>query len=567
MDVASGRFTPIGRPAIFATADPSPDGKKLLVARVHPPYSYIVTHEVFPKDVEVWDLAGTTVYSVAKLPLQEQVQTNGVPVGPRDYEWRPTEPASLTWAEALDEGNPRAKVPYRDRLMTIAAPFAGPPREVLKTEYRFRNLIWGGKEGQALMAEYDRMSRKVRTWLISFNGVSPRKIWERSDNDHYGDPGSPLMRTLPNGESVMAQDGPAIFLSGPGGSEHGDHPTLDRFDLATLRAQRLYQSPENAYETVIALLSDDGSSFVSRYESGTEAPNVVLHSKAGRRPLTNFKDPAPVVRQIRKQLVTYKRADGVDLSFELYLPPGYQQGTRLPAFLWAYPREYTDPKTAGQVTGSPNRFTSISGASELFPVLAGYAVLENASMPVVGDAETVNNTYIDQIVASAKAAIDKADQMGVIDPNRVGVGGHSYGAFMTANLLTNCNLFKAGIARSGAYNRTLTPFGFQQELRTFWEAPDLYLKVSPFAHADRINTPILLIHGEADNNSGTFPIQSERYYHALKGNGKVVRYVTLPLESHGYQSRESLEHVLFEMNTWLDRWVKNPVAGGAGGGH
>ncbi|HYK91199.1 MAG TPA: prolyl oligopeptidase family serine peptidase [Acidobacteriota bacterium] len=310
---------------------------------------------------------------------------------------------------------------------------------------------------------------------------------------------------------------------------------------------------------MIALLDDKASKFLTRYESPTEPPNVLVRSADGAptRALTRFTDPTPQLRKIRKQLVTYKRPDGVALSFELYLPPDYREGERLPTVVWAYPLEYTDARTAGQVAGSPYRFTTIEGMSHLFFLTQGYAVLDNAAMPVVGDSETVNNTYVDQIVADAKAAIDKAVELGVTDPDRVGVGGHSYGAFMTANLLSHCRLFKAGIARSGAYNRTLTPFGFQSEIRTIWEAPELYLKVSPFMFADKINAPILLIHGEADNNSGTFPIQSERYYHALKGNGKTVRYVTLPLESHGYQARESIEHTLYEMISWFDRYVKN----------
>jgi dipeptidyl aminopeptidase/acylaminoacyl peptidase len=274
-----------------------------------------------------------------------------------------------------------------------------------------------------------------------------------------------------------------------------------------------------------------------------------------RRALTAFKDPTPQLRQVRKQLVTYKRADGVDLSFTLYLPPGYTEGRRLPTVVWAYPLEYTGADVAGQVSGSPYRFTTISGASHLFFLLRGYAVLDNAAMPVVGDSETVNNTYVEQIVASARAAINKAVELGVTDRGRVGVGGHSYGAFMTANLLSHCDLFRAGIARSGAYNRTLTPFGFQSERRMIWEAPETYIRMSPFMFAHKINTPMLLIHGEADNNSGTFPVQSERYYHALKGNGKTVRYVVLPLEAHGYAARESVEHTLWEMITWFDYWL------------
>ena len=273
--------------------------------------------------------------------------------------------------------------------------------------------------------------------------------------------------------------------------------------------------------------------------------------------ITDFSDPTPQLRGIKKQLVKYKRSDGVDLSFTLYLPPNYKEGTRLPALVWAYPLEFTDASTAGQVTGSTNRFTSIGGYSHLFFLLQGYAVLDDATMPIVGDPLTVNDTFIEQLVASAKAAIDKGAEMGVVDPDRVGVGGHSYGAFMTAHLLAQSDLFRAGIARSGAYNRTLTPFGFQSGRRSFWEAPEIYFKLSPFMAANKVNEPMLMIHGEADNNSGTFPMQSERMYAAIQGNGGTARLVMLPHESHGYAARESIEHTLWEMMNWMDKHVKN----------
>ena len=190
-------------------------------------------------------------------------------------------------------------------------------------------------------------------------------------------------------------------------------------------------------------------------------------------------------------------------------------------------------------------------------MLNGYAVLDNAAMPIVGDPRTVNDHFVEQVVMDAKAAVEKAVAMGVTDPARVGVGGHSYGAFMTANLLCHTDLFAAGIARSGAYNRTLTPFGFQSESRTLWQAPDMYFKVSPFLSADKIKGALLLIHGEADNNPGTFPVQSERMYQAVRGNSGTVRYVSLPYESHGYEARESVGHTLYEMITWFDKYVKN----------
>jgi dipeptidyl aminopeptidase/acylaminoacyl peptidase len=452
------------------------------------------------------------------------------------------------------------------------APFQSSPQEIAKTEYRYTDLTFVEKGGVALLEEYDRYRRWRRTWVIDadHSAEAPRKLWDRADQDHYGDPGSPATRILANGKRAIALNGDSIFLTGQGGSDTGDRPFLDRLDLRTRQSQRLFRAAEKTHETVLGLLSDDGARFLTRFESPTDAPNVFARSSDGRerRALTKVTDPAPQIRTIRQQLVTYKRPDGVQLSFTLYLPPDRRNGERLPTVIWAYPREYTDAAYAGQITGSPHRFLTIEGMSHLFFLLQGYAVLDDATMPVVGDSETVNNTYVEQIVASAKAAIDKAAEMGVTDPARVGVGGHSYGAFMTANLLTHSSLFRAGIARSGAYNRTLTPFGFQQEFRTIWEAPDVYLKMSPFMHVNKMNTPILLIHGEADNNSGTFPIQSERYYHALKGNGKTARYVTLPHESHGYAARESIEHVLFEMISWFDKYVKNPSRSGAptGGG-
>jgi dipeptidyl aminopeptidase/acylaminoacyl peptidase len=370
---------------------------------------------------------------------------------------------------------------------------------------------------------------------------------------------------------MILQNGSTIFLRGEGASNKGDFPFLAKFDLDTKQAQRIFAAADETYEAVEALLSNDGTKFLTRFETPNDVPNYFVRTagSSDKKQVTKFVDPNPQLRGIQKQLVTYKREDGVPLSFTLYLPPDcgsaadkgampcHQAGVPMPTIVWAYPLEFSDARTAGQVSGSQYRFTQMGGISQLFLVTQGYALLDNATMPVVGDPDTMNNTYVEQITMSAKAAIQKAAEMGAADPNRVGVGGHSYGAFMTANLLAHTKLFKAGVARSGAYNRTLTPFGFQSERRTFWEAPDMYLNVSPFAHAEQIKTPILLIHGEADDNSGTFPIQSERMYQAIKGNGGVVRYVTLPYEPHGYIGRESVEHVQWEMVRWFDQWVKN----------
>ncbi|PYP87657.1 MAG: prolyl oligopeptidase [Candidatus Angelobacter sp. Gp1-AA117] len=558
--VEGGKTVQVGKPGLYTRVDTSPDGKHILSVRLHRPYSYLLPFNDFPKEVEVWDATGKLEFKLASLPLAEHVPIEGVMTGARDYQWIPSEPATLAWAEALDGGDTRAKVPYHDHLLTLSSPFKSQPVELAKTEYRFSGMTWGEK-GMGLVRDFDRSRRWVRTFIVNASepGHTPKLLFERSIRDRYRDPGNPVMRHLANGQRVIWQNGDSIFLVGQGASPKGEYPFLDRFNLQTLKSERLFHSADGTFEEVVALAADDASRVITRFESPENPPNYFLRTTGSndKKVLTHFPDPQPQLRGITKQLVTYKRADGVPLSFTLYLPANYKQGERLPTIVWAYPLEFNDADTAGQVAGTTNRFTTISGISHLFLLTQGYAVLDNATMPVVGDPDTMNNTYVEQVVSSAKAAIDKAVEMGVTDPNRVGVGGHSYGAFMTANLLAHSDLFRAGVARSGAYNRTLTPFGFQSERRTLWEAPEMYLKISPFMYADKIRHPILLIHGMADDNSGTFPIQSERMYQAIKGNGGIVRYVQLPYEAHGYLGRESVEHTLYEMVSWFDKWVKN----------
>lgn len=567
----TSKVTPLGAPAIFSRIDPSPDGRFLLITRKLPPFSYVLPAGSFPEVIEVWDLSGQVVATVAQHPLQDQVPIEGVIRGPRNVSWVPTAPSTLSWVEALDDGDPKKKVPHRDRVLSLAITGSGKaePKELLKTQHRFAGMTWAGAGGHVLVRDFDRDSRKGRLFLYSAEdwSAAPTLLFERSMQDRYGDPGSPMMRPQLNGTSVPWQDGDWIYLSGPGASPQGDRPFVDRFHLKTKEKQRVFHSVAEGYQSPVALLDAQAQRLLVRAESPSSPPNYFIWNRsqtpATMRALTQFADPTPQLRQIKKQLVRYQRADGVGLSFTLYLPPGYQEGTRLPAVVWAYPREFNDPANAGQVIGSTQRFTTLGGSSHLFFLLAGYAVLDDATMPVVGDPETANNTFVEQIVAAAKAAIDKAHEMGVIDRERVGVGGHSYGAFMTANLLAHSKLFKAGIARSGAFNRTLTPFGFQNERRTLWEAPEIYTRMSPFMFAHQIKTPLLIIHGAADNNPGTFPIQSERLYQAIRGNGGNVRFVSLPNESHGYVAKESIEHTLFEMVSWFDKYVKGGTAAAA----
>jgi dipeptidyl aminopeptidase/acylaminoacyl peptidase len=556
VDAATGKMTPIGKAGIIESVHISPNGKELLVTTVHRPFSYLLAVRSFPKEIEIWDMTGKVLRKVASQPLEEHVSLTGVPTGPRDLRWKTSDPATLLWVEALDKGNLKNKVPFRDRIVALKAPFAGEPEEVFKTEQRFEGMQLFEKGSMALIEDFERLKRWQRTFLVDLDKPAESKlIWERNNQDRYNDPGRPM-----TGEHGILQDGDNIFLSGLGSSPTGDHPFLDRFNLATGKTEHLFRCDDDHYETVEAILDQKGDKFLTRRESPNEPPNYYVRTSSGSMTaMTHFPDPQPSIRAIRKELVKYKRPDGVDLSFTLYLPPDYKTGTRLPTLIWAYPYEYNDAQTAGQVSGSTQRFTELTSANgRLFFVLKGYAVLDNTAMPVVGDPDTVNNTYIEQITADSKAAIDKAAEMGVTDPDRVGVAGHSYGAFMTANLLAHTNLFKAGIAESGAHNRTLTPFGFQSERRTLWQVPDVYLKMSPFMYADKIKTPILLIHGEADDNSGTFPIQSDRMYQAIRGNGGTVRLVFLPAEAHGYRAKETIEHVLWEELRWFDKYVKDP---------
>ena len=553
-EVATARRTAIGKPGIVESVAPSPNGEYLLVSKVKRPFSHLYAMNGFPKDVEVWTRHGDVAKRIADVPTSEGVPINGVLTGPRQYRWRPDRPATLTWVEALDEGNPKNAAPYRDRVVTLSAPFTGQPAEFAKTEWRFAGLSFTDK-GIALLDEMDRVSRRERAWLLDDAGA-PRKLWDRKSDDSYSNPGRPIARRL-NGSII--QNGDTIYLWGAGSSPQGDRPFLDRLNVRTLATERVFKSDDKTYEVVVAPLDDAATKVLTRYESPTDPPNYYVRDVGAgtKRAITAFKDPAPQLRGVQKQFVTYKRKDGVDLNGTLYLPPDYKAGTRLPVLMWAYPREFGDPDSAGQVTGSPYRFTTYTGASHLFMLTQGYAIFDDPKMTIIGAGETANDTYVDQLAMDAEAAVNKVVDMGIADRDRIAVGGHSYGAFMTANLLAHTDLFRAGVARSGAYNRTLTPFGFQSERRTFWEIPQVYGRMSPFFYADKINEPILLIHGEADDNSGTFPIQSERLYMALKGFGATVRYVTLPYEAHGYAGRESVLHTIAETITWLDKYVKN----------
>ncbi len=556
------------KPDMFIGLNPSPDGKSLMVQRLLKPFSYLLTYGSFPREISVTDLDGGEVYRVADIPMEENIPIEGVRLGRRGIDWMSSRDATLIWSEALDGGDPNAEAPFRDQVSMLAAPFDGDSQPLIKTEHRWVGVDFFANKDRLSVTEYDRDRRWVRTLFhnLSDPETSPLTLVDRSVRDRYGDPGRVIQVPDHTGHYVALQKGEHIFRFGNGASPKGNLPFVDSQSLDSLESKRHWRCEEGALESPIRIsgfAKGDSDEFpspmlITNHENTTSPPNYRMRdlSSDSVDALTEFRDPTPQIRSIKKQLVQYQRKDGIPLSATLYLPGDYKEGTKLPLLVWAYPQEFNDPSTAGQVSGSDARFTRMQGITHLSFLTQGYAVMDAATMPIVGDPETMNDTFIEQIVDSAQAAIDKAVEMGVADRNRVGVGGHSYGAFMTANLMAHCDLFKAGIARSGAYNRTLTPFGFQSERRSYWDAKEIYHSISPFMHADKINEPLLLVHGDSDNNSGTFPIQSKRLYQAIKGNGGTVRLVMLPYESHGYRARQSVLQTQAEMIRWFDTYVK-----------
>lgn len=563
-----GKVANIGKPDLYVGLSPSPDGRHLLSQRIERPFSYQVPQYFFPRRIEVLDLSGKLEHSVAALPLFDGLPSgnDATTTGVRDIEWRSDAPATLVWAEAQDGGDPSKAVDIRDHVLMQAAPFDKTPTVLAKLATRYAGSEWG-RGDVALVGEYWWKTRKVRTWKIApdASATAPKLMFEGSSEDRYNDPGSPVSVRDANGFSRLqfSPDSKSIYLIGDGASSEGDRPFLDRWNLDDNSKQRLFRSEAPQYSSVAAVLDDNAGRILITRESPTEPVNfyrVDLATKAAPVALTQFLHPTPQLKDVKKEQIRYKRKDGVELTGTLYLPPGFEPGRDkpLPLLMWAYPAEFKSAEAASQVTDSPYRFNAISYWGP-HPFLArGYAVLDNPSMPIVGEGDKEpNDTYRPQLIASAEAAIDEVVRRGVADRNRVAIGGHSYGAFMTGNLLAHTRLFKAGIARSGAYNRTLTPFGFQAEERNFWDARDTYQTMSPFNYANQIKDALLMIHGEEDNNSGTFPIQSERMFAAVKGLGGTARLVMLPKESHGYRARESILHMLAETDAWLDQYVKN----------
>ena len=560
-----GNKMPYGEAGWIKSFDVSPDGNYTMVELVKKPFSYLVPASRFPYDVEIWNAEGHKVKTLAEIPLDEVRPTgfDATVQGPRSINWRADEPATLYWAEAQDGGDPKIEVEERDIVFQLRSPFEGEKEKLAATSLRYGGIHWGDKDFAVLNERWFATRMEKRSVINpSKPGQAGQLIIDRSFNDIYNDPGDPVFRANELGELVLLKKGNHLFMTSEGGSPEGSMPFLSTFNVKTKKQEILWRSQAPYYERVVKVLDENATEFVTLKESTDIQPNYWLVNTRKRIapiPITEFEHPYESINGINKELVTYTRKDGLNLSATIYTPEGYspEEDGRLPVLMWAYPREYKSAEVAAQVRGSKYEFTRLSWGTPLYWVTQGYAIMDRTEMPIVGEGEDEpNDQFIDQLVANAEAAIDYIVDAGIGDRERIAVGGHSYGAFMTANLLSHTNLFAAGIARSGAYNRTLTPFGFQYEQRTYWEAPDVYNTMSPFMHADKVKTPILLIHGAADNNSGTFPMQSERYYNALKGHGATTRLVFLPVESHGYAAKESILHTLYEMHSWLEKYVK-----------
>ena len=562
-----GKMKKIGKPGVFRRVEPSPDGKYILSERIHRPYSYLVPVNRFPNLIQILDIKGNLIHTLRDMPLAESIPIgrDAVISGPRYFAWRSDVGSTIYYVNALDKGNPNIDVPFRDELFSLSSPFANTePKSLIKLELRFSNVRWGDKN-MALVSARKWTERRTTMWYLNPSNNKSRKIIDRSYEDRYNDPGSPILETNKFGRSILALiDDQKIFMTGNGASPDGDLPFIDEFDIKTNKSRRLWRCKAPYYEVTVNVIDKKKNLFLTRRESKDDPPNYWLRGLKDNSlvSVTNFEHPYPQMKDLYKEMLTYKRDDGIDLSATLYLPPGRKPDDGpLPLLVWAYPREFKTSKAASQVVGSAHRFFSInpasSSSSALIMLSYGYAILMGATMPIIGEGDQEpNDSFIKQLVGSAQAAADIMVERDITTRDQIGIGGHSYGAFMTANLLAHSDIFQAGIARSGAYNRSLTPFGFQSEQRTFWESPEIYFEMSPFMHAQKVNEPILLIHGEADNNSGTFPVQSKRYYHALKGHGATTKLVLLPHESHGYKARESVMHVLWETANWLDTYVK-----------
>lgn len=534
VDSATGRHQAVGSPAAIESVRPAPGGGRLLVTRIHEPYPRVSGVDRVLRVTEVWDRHGEVA---AELPDDT-----------RAVSWNAAAPATLTWVERRDG---------RDHVVELTPPYEGRARDVFELPNSFSGLRWLGDTSAAIVHDYDADAGRTTMWRVGFGrgGTNAERLVRYAS----GSPRLPI--TLSNGRGgapVLVHDG-GFYVRGETETERGRRAFLDRISLADGGAERLWESRAAGHETLVDVLSADAAVLLTRYESSSEPPRYFATASAGTTlwSITSSERAAAPLADARRLRLRYERGDGVALGGSLHLPPGYEGTERLPLVVWAYPRRFGTAADAMPAQHVADRFPGLERALRLFFVLRGYAVLDEVSMPIVGRPGEANDTFIEQVKANAEAAIGAAEATGFVDGSRVAVAGHSYGAFMVANLLAHSDLFEAGAALSGAYNRTLTPFGFQTERRTLWEAPETYLAMSPILYSHRIDAPLLLVHGLLDDNAGTSPLQSTQFYEAIRGNGGDAGLLLLPWEGHSYRARESVMRTAARLLDWFDRHVKD----------
>jgi dipeptidyl aminopeptidase/acylaminoacyl peptidase len=577
----------IGEPAVYMGFSSSPDGQYILAEKLVEPFSFIVGYSSFPNRLDVMDLDGKVVSNIREIPLQENQTRRSSQVlqdFPREVVWHPSGATlGFLWKEEKkrdeegEESEDEERTPRRDRIMSLAPPFdmSQVKLHVLNTDkdQSFNGIRYAMEGDFAFVTVRDsdnengESTEKIVAYHLGRDDPTEQIVVPEYDPDDIIDhPGEILTQRTQNGivYALTSSKGGQVYLEGDGLKEDfKPQPFVDRVAIGGGQKERVFEGGKDMYERPLVPLDPDLSQMIVARESKAEFPNSYLWSPSGSmNKLTANQDPFPEITGVKRVDFTFTRRDGLEIQGRISLPVGYQEGTRVPAMFWTYPSEYSSEKEYEEDAirdRNHNRFTHLSYLrwSDIW-LSQGYALV-HPDVPIIDKGNTYNDNYVQHMVDSLYAAIRKVDQMGYIDVDRIGHGGHSYGAFATANLLAHTPFFKAGIAGNGAYNRSLTPMGFQSERRFIWDTHGLYLEMSPFFQADRIDTPILLYHGADDNNTGTFPIQSDRLIQALTGLGKTAVLYKYPYESHSPRAKATYMDIWARWLEWFDKYVKNPT--------
>ena len=555
LNTITGELRRIGSPGVITSTLVSPNSRFVLVHEHIKPFSKTVAYWHFPSRWYVYDLVENREIELVRHP-QAVPQFGRVQTGKRWFSWHPLMDASLIYVEALDGGESNAPATYRDDIRLLNHPFRGNGRRLFRTAQRLQEISFIDRDTY-ILSEFEWRTNTTITTLVNSRNRR-HQISRRHIRAIYDSPGSPVTYTTNRGQTLVLRQGNYIFFIGDGVSRDSRVPFVDKLNVNTFVRQRIVEFDEEDFVQILDFYNNNPERLLILRQNRTTPNNMFLVNLADNTEiaLTQIVDNVPELTNLPTRVIRYMREDGVQLSGLLYLPANFDGSERIPLLMSAYPREFIDAATASQIVNQDNRFVRPFGSSNLYMCLDNVAVLVNAAFPIIGDTETANNTFIEQSIMNARAAIDYLYEEGIIDRDKVVISGHSYGAFMVLNMLAHSDLFAGGIAQNGAYNRTLTPFGFQSERRSLWQARDTYINLSPFLFANQIQAPLLLIHSTEDTNPGTFPLQSRRLFEALEGLGKTARYVQLPLEGHNYRARETHLHLLWEYQKFFDDFIR-----------